>query len=102
MHVEYGVLDHGLCVRWSVRVFRHITYMATGILTQVHAAMWVKDIPHTSSWIATNFSYGVFWEPYSWEYVYNLWLVLIKKNEILYSSMATTCMYTGSSLSVEC
>ena len=30
-------------------MFCHITYIATGILTQVHAAMWVKDIPHTSS-----------------------------------------------------
>ena len=29
----------------GVYVCRHITYIATGILTQVHAAMWVKNIP---------------------------------------------------------
>ena len=29
-----------------IRVFRRITYIATGILTQVHAAMWVKVSPH--------------------------------------------------------
>ena len=29
-------------------MFRHITYIATGILTQVHTAMWVKDIPTRS------------------------------------------------------
>ena len=27
-------------------MFHHITYTATGILTQVHTAMWAKDIPH--------------------------------------------------------
>ena len=26
-------------------MFHHITYIATGILTQVHATMWAKDIP---------------------------------------------------------
>ena len=64
MHVGYGVM---VCVWLSVRVFCHITYVATGILTQVYAAMWLKDIPHMSSWIAAYFSYGVIWELYSWE-----------------------------------
>ena len=49
----------------GVYMCRHITYIATGILTQVQAAMWVKDIPHTSSRIAAYFSYGVVWELYS-------------------------------------
>ena len=39
----------------------HIQYIATGILTQVHAAMWVKDIPtrpHELLHISVMVSFG--------------------------------------------
>ena len=45
----------------GVCVFCHITHRATDILTQVHAAMWVKDIPtspHELLHISVMVSFG--------------------------------------------
>ena len=46
MHVGYCVLDLGLCMMECVCFATSHIYIATDILTRVHAAMCVKDIPN--------------------------------------------------------
>ena len=48
MHVGYGVLDHGLCMMECTCALPHHIYSYWHFNTQVHTAMWVKDIPTRS------------------------------------------------------
>ena len=76
-------------------MFRHTTYIATDILTHVHAVMWVKDIPtrpHELLHISVIVSFG----SYTAESVYAIyiWCSSRKMRSLIFPWPPPVCTYT--------
>ena len=84
-------------------MFHHITYIATDILTQVHAAMWINDIP-TRPHELLHISVMVLFGSYTAESMYTIYIWCSSRNmrSLILPRPPPVCTYTGSSLSVEC